>query len=437
MSVQSANSIHAASLRSLTVVGLSSVILFAGTIGLWATATTWSGAVMAPGQFVVEGNSKKVQHQTGGTVGALRVREGDKVSEGDVLMRLDDTLTRANLQILLKQIDQLTARAARLEAERNQHVVWVTPSELIGRVFDVEFYQLLDAERALFEARRTAREGQRQQLTRRVEQWRNEIVGLSAQQASVEKQASLITAELQGVRELYQAKLVPLTRLNALEREAAALGGQRGQLIAAKAQTENKIAETELQILQISTDLTAETMRELRQVQDELAALSEKRIAAEDQLRRVEIKAPASGYVHQLNVHTVGGVVGAGEPVMLIVPDEERLQLEARIMPQDVDQLTLGQSARVRLHAFNQRTTPEIEGRLLRIAADVSRDPQGVNSWYNVRIAVPPEEVKKLGHVRLIAGMQADVFIQTVDRTPLEFLVRPIVDQFHKSFRER
>jgi HlyD family secretion protein len=165
--------------------------------------------------------------------------------------------------------------------------------------------------------------------------------------------------------------------------------------------------------------------------------LSEKRIAAEDQLRRVEIKAPASGYVHQLNVHTIGGVVGAGEPVMLIVPDEERLQLEARIMPQDVDQLTLGQSARVRLHAFNQRTTPEIEGRLLRIAADVSRDPQGINSWYNVRIAVPPEEVKKLGDVRLIAGMQADVFIQTVDRTPLEFLVRPIVDQFHKSFRER
>jgi HlyD family secretion protein len=430
-------SIHSTSLRSLTILGLSGVLLFAGTIGLWATATTWSGAVMAPGQFVVEGNTKKVQHQTGGTVGAIHVREGDKVVAGDVLISLDDTLTRASLQIVLKQIDQLTVRAARLEAERNRRVAWVTPSELIGRIFDVEFYQLLDAERALFDARHTAREGQRQQLSRRVEQWRNEIVGLSAQQTSVEKQASLITAELQGVRELYQAKLVPLTRLNALEREAAALGGQRGQLIAAQSQTENKIAETELQILQIATDLTAETMRELRQVQDELAALSEKRVAAEDQLRRVEIKAPASGYVHQLNVHTVGGVVGAGEPVMLIVPDEERLQLEARIMPQDVDQLTLGQRARVRLHAFNQRTTPEIEGHLSRLAADVSRDPQSGSSWYNVRIAVSSEEIRKLGDVRLIAGMQADVFIQTDDRTPLEFLLRPIADQFYKSFRER
>ena len=437
MTTKSFTSVHSASLRALTVVGISGVLLFAGTIGLWATATTWSGAVMAPGQFVVESNTKKVQHQTGGTVGALHVREGDRVSEGDTLIRLDDTLTRANLQIVLKQIDQLTARAVRLEAERNRKVVWVTPSELIGRAFDVEFYQLLDAERALFEARHTAREGQRQQLSRRVEQWRNEIVGLSAQQASVEQQASLITAELKGVRELYQAKLVPLTRLNALEREAAALGGQRGHLIAAQAQTENKIAETELQILQITTDLTAETMRELRQVQDELAALSEKRIAAEDQLRRVEIKAPASGYVHQLNVHTIGGVVGAGEPVMLIVPAGERLQLEARIMPQDMDQLTLGQMARIRMHAFNQRTTPEIEGTLSRLAADVARDPQSGNSWYNVRIAVSPEEIRKLGNVQLIAGMHADVFIQTGDRTPLEFLLKPITDQFQKSFRER
>lgn len=437
MTSRPSTSIHSAPLRALAVIGFSGVLLFAGTIGLWATVTTWSGAVMAPGQFVVESNTKKVQHQTGGTVGALHVREGDKVSEGDALIRLDDTLTRANLQIVRKQIDQLTARAARLEAERNRNTVWVVRSELVERLHDIEFSQLLDAERALFDARHTAREGQRQQLSRRVEQWRNEIVGLSAQQTSVEKQASLIKPELDGVRELYQAKLVPLTRLNALEREAAALGGQRGQLIAAQAQAENKIAETELQILQIATDLTAETMRELRQVQDELAALSEKRIAAEDQLRRVEIKAPASGYVHQLNVHTVGGVVAAGEPVMLIVPAEERLQLEARIMPQDVDQLTLGQTARVRLHAFNQRTTPEIEGRLSRLAADVARDPQSGSTWYNVRIAVSPEEIRKLGDVRLIAGMQADVFIQTGDRTPLEFLLRPIADQFQKSFRER
>lgn len=392
---------------------------------------------MAPGQFVVESNVKKVQHQTGGTVGAILAREGDRVSEGDTLIRLDDTLTRANLQIIIRQMDQLTARAARLSAERSRKAQWIDPPDLIGRMSEPDFALLLEAERSLFEARLTAREGQRQQLSRRVEQWRNEIVGLSAQQSSIDEQAVLIKGELDGVRDLYRSKLVPLTRLNALEREAAALGGRMGQIIASKAQTENKIAETELQILQIDTDLVAETMRELRQVQDELAALSERRIAAEDQLRRIEIKSPASGYVHQSNAHTVGGVVAAGEAIMLIIPVEERLLLEAKVMPQDVDQVVVGQSARVRLHAFNQRTTPELEGSVSRLSADVTRDQSTGSVWYSVRIAVRQSEIEKLSGGRLIAGMQADVFIQTGDRTPLEFLLRPIKDQFHKSFRER
>jgi HlyD family secretion protein len=239
------------------------------------------------------------------------------------------------------------------------------------------------------------------------------------------------------VRDLYKSKLVPLTRLNALEREAAALEGQKGQMIAAMAQTQNRIAETKLQVLQIDSELIAETMKELRQIQGELAGLAERRAAAEDQLRRVDITAPATGYVHQLAVHSLGGVVGAGEPAMLIVPSTDRLQVEARVAPQDVDQVHVGQEARLRLHAFNQRTTPELAATVRRVAADISKDPQTGAPYYTVRLTVSGEEAEKVGSARLIAGMQADVFIKTADRTPLDYLLQPAKDQLAKAFRER
>ena len=427
---------HVKALRHASLTGFSLIGLFGGTIGLWAATATLSGAVVAPGQFVVDTYVKKVQHPTGGIVGDLKVREGDRVSEGDLLIRLDETVTRANLQIVSKQLDEFVARRARLEAERDGKAKIELPEEFQPRANDPAVVKLMEAERTLFEARMSAREGQKSQLKKRISQLQDEITGLKAQQTAKARESALISKELEGVRELYQKNLVQLTRLSALEREAASLEGQRGQLIAAVAQSEGKIAETSLQIIQIDEETRAEVMKELREIQGRMAEYGERRVAAEDQLKRVEIRSPSAGYVHQLAVHTVGGVISPAEPAMLIVPANDSLTLEAKVLPQEIDQLVVGQHANVRVHASNQRTTPELSGTLSRIAADVTREPQTGATYYTIRVALPREEVARLGNVKLQAGMQAEVYVQTHDRTPLQYFIKPLQDQIARAFRE-
>ncbi|HEV7336274.1 MAG TPA: HlyD family type I secretion periplasmic adaptor subunit [Bosea sp. (in: a-proteobacteria)] len=222
-----------------------------------------------------------------------------------------------------------------------------------------------------------------------------------------------------------------------LEREAANLEGQKGQLLAAVAQAESRIGETQLQIIQIEDALREEVMKELREIQARSAELVERRVAAEDQLTRIEIRSPSAGFVHQLAVHTVGGVITPAEPVMMIVLAEEGLEVEARILPADIDQLALGRAALVKVHAFNQRTTPELNGKVSRISADTSRDPQTGATFYTIRVGVTPEELARLAPHRVGAGMQADVFVRTEDRTPLEYILKPLRDQIAKAFKER
>ncbi|MGO4287937.1 HlyD family type I secretion periplasmic adaptor subunit, partial [Bosea sp. TAB14] len=416
-------------------MGGAGVALFAGTVGVWAVATTLSGAVVATGQFVVDGNVKKVQHQTGGIVGELRVHDGDRVEQDQILIRLDDTLTRSNLQIVTKQLDEFAARRARLQAERDRKTAIAIAPELRARQGEAEVAELIAAEQSLFDARRSARDGQKAQLFKRVGQLRDEILGLKAQQVARDRQAALIEEELTGVRGLYEKSLVAISRKTALEREAANLDGQKGQLIASVAQSEGRIAETELQIIQIDEVLREEVMKELREIQGKTAELTERRVAAEDQLKRIDIKAPSAGFVHQLAVHTVGGVISPAEPAMLIVPAEDSLQLEVRINPPDIDQIALGRPAQVKLHAFNQRTTPELKGTVSRISADTTRDQQTGATFYTIRISVPAEEYARLAPQRVTAGMQADVFVQTEDRTPFEYIIKPLRDQIAKAFR--
>jgi HlyD family secretion protein len=425
------------SLRSLAVVGLAGVGVFVGTVGVWAFAATLSGAVVASGQFVVDGNVKKVQHGTGGIVSEIKVREGDKVAQDQIVIRLDDTVTKANLQVVTKQLDEFAARRPRLQAERDRKDDIAVAPDLLGRLAEPEFAELVQAEKSLFEARRAARDGQKGQLSKRIAQLSDEIAGLGAQQKSRDRQATLIEEELVAVRELHRKNLISLTRKTALEREAASLDGQNGQLIAAVAQAEGKIAETQLQLIQIDDAVREEVIKELRELQSKSAELMERRIAAEDQLKHVDIRAPSAGYVHQLAVHTVGGVITAAEPAMLIVPAEDSLQVEVRINPPDIDQIALGQPAQIKLHAFNQRTTPELTGTVSRISADTSRDPQTAATFYTVRIAVSADEIARLAPHRIAAGMQAEVFLKTEDRTPLEFIVKPLRDQIAKAFRER
>ncbi len=427
----------ARSIRRHVLAGLTTVVVLAGGVGGWAGTMKISGALIAPGSVVVDSNVKKVQHQTGGIVGELRVRDGDRVRQGDILVRLDDTITRANLAIVAKGLDELHARKARLESERDGDDSVKFPVDLLSRQKEPDVAAILDGERKLFELRRNARIGQKAQLRQRVEQLSEEIRGLKAQREAKENETRLIEREKAGVNELWKQKLVPLTKLTELERAAVRLEGEAAQLVAQTAQAAGKVSETELQIIQIDRDLSSEVAKETREIDGKIGEFVERKVAAEDQLKRIDIRAPQDGTVFQSNVHTVGGVITAGDSIMLIVPDADNLTVEARANPQDIDQVRLGQNALLRLSAFNQRTTPEIMGTVVRISADASTDQRTGASYYTIRIAMPPEEVAKLGDLRIVPGMPVEAFVQTDERTMLSYVAKPLHDQFMRMFREK
>jgi membrane fusion protein, type I secretion system len=422
--------------RHLVAAIVVTSILIIG-VGGWGATAVISGAVVASGSLVVDSNVKKVQHLTGGIVGELRVRDGDHVRAGDIVVRLDETVTRANLAIITKGLDELMARKARLESERDGSDTLVFHAQLLAGAGDPDRTAAMDSERKLFNLRRTARNGQKAQLQERIAQLHEEIVGLTAQQNSKAKEIALIERELAGVRELWKQNLVQLTRLTALEREAARLDGERGQLIAAAAQAKGKIAETSLQILQIDQDIASDVAKELREVDGKIGEFIERKVAAEDQLKRIDIRAPQDGTVFQLTVHTVGGVITAGDPIMLIVPEADNLSVEVRVNPQDIDRLQLNQRAILRFTAFNVRTTPEIEGTVTRISADTSTDQRTGQSYYTVRIAMAADQVERLGDVKLLPGMPVEAFVQTGERTMFSYLMKPLHDQFVRAFREK
>jgi HlyD family secretion protein len=422
--------------RHLLVAAVVVFILIVG-VGGWGATAVISGAVVASGSLVVDSNVKKVQHLTGGIVGELRVRDGDHVRAGDIVVRLDETVTRANLAIITKGLGELMARKARLESERDGSDTIIFPAQLVADADDPDRAAAMDSERKLFALRKTARSGQKAQLRERIAQLQEEITGLTAQQISKAKEIALIERELTGVRELWKQNLVQLTRLTALEREAARLDGERGQLVASAAQAKGKIAETSLQILQIDQDIASDVAKELREVDGKIGEFIERKVAAEDQLKRIDIRAPQDGTVFQLAVHTVGGVITAGDPIMLIVPEADNLSVEVKVNPQDIDQLQLNQKAILRFTAFNVRTTPEIEGTVTRISADTSTDQRTGQSYYTVRIAMAADQVERLGDVKLLPGMPVEAFVQTGERTMWSYLMKPLHDQFVRAFREK
>ncbi len=428
-------------IRKLNIAGFAIMVLMFGGLGGWAATSQLSGAVIAPGMVVVESYVKKVQHPTGGIVGAILVHEGDSVEAGQVVMRLDDTVTRSTLGVVRSQLDELLAREARLTAERDSDPAIVFPDELIAREGEKGVGTAMRGERTLFESRRNGRLGQQSQLRERVVQSNEEIRGLSAQQESKEREIKFITQELTGVSSLWDKNLVSISRLMTLQRDKARLEGERGQNIADIARARGKISETELQILQLDQDFRTDVLKDTRETQGKIAELRERVTAAEDQLKRVDIRAPQSGIVQQLNVHTVGGVIQAGEAVMLIVPESDTLVIEAKVPPQDIDQLVVGAPAAVRVQAGNQRTMPDMSGKLIQVAADLSHDPpasgQNTPPYYLVRVSLPDDQVRKLGDLHLVPGMPAEAFIQTHARTPLQYLLKPLHDQITRTFRER
>ena len=425
------------SIRLHLIIGLAVVLVLAGGFGGWASTVQISGALIAPGSVVVDSNVKKVQHPTGGVVGEVRVRDGDLVKAGDIVVRLDDTVTKASLAIVVKTLNGLYARAARLEAEQRGDSKLTFPPQLTERADDPDVKNVMLSESKLFDVRVTGRTGQKAQLRERISQLNEEIGGLSAQEQAKDKEIALIEKELVGVRQLYDQHLVQLTRLTTLERDAARLNGERAQFIASRAQAKGKITETELQIIQVDKDLVSDVSKDLRETNDKIGEFVERKVTAEDQLRRVDIRAPQDGMVLQNNVHTVGGVITAGDAMMMIVPQADDLSVEAKVDPKDIDKLQIGQKTLMRFSAFNQRTTPELNGSVTRVSADVTTDQRTGQSYYTIRVSLPPDEVARLGDNKLIPGMPVEAFVQTGDRTMMSYLMKPLHDQLMRSFRER
>jgi HlyD family secretion protein len=425
-----------ASIRRHTLVGLSSALFLIGGLGGWAVVTELSGAVVAPGSIVVDSHVKKVQHPTGGVVGEIRVRDGDRVRAGDLVIRLDETVARANLAMVSKSLDELAARQSRLEAERDGLAQITILSGLKGRINEPDLASIVQGESHLFETRREARAGQKAQLKERIAQLQEQIDGTSLQASAKADEIQLIQDELTGVEQLWRKNLVPISRVTALKREETRLRGERGQLISNIAQARGRISETALQIIQVDQDLRSEVSKELREVQAKIAELVERKIAAEDQLKRIDIRAPQDGLVHQSVVHTVGGVINAGEPLMLIVPETDELSIEVKISPQDIDQLQPGLDTVLRLSAFSQRTTPELKGRVSLIAADLVTDQRSGQQYYPVRVAFAEGERERLGALKLVPGMPVEGLIQTGYRTVFSYLTKPVTDNMMKAFRE-
>jgi HlyD family secretion protein len=406
------------SIRVHLIVGLVVVLVLAGGFGGWASTMQISGALIAPGAVVVDSNVKKVQHPTGGVVGEVRVRDGDLVKAGDIVVRLDETVVKASLAIVVKTLNGL----------------WAT---LTDRADDPDVRDVMASESKLFEVRVYGRTGQKAQLRERITQLNEEIAGLTAQEQAKDKEIALVEKELVGVRQLYDQHLVQLSRLTTLERDQARLSGERAQYISSRAQAKGKITETELQIIQVDKDMVSEVSKDLREANDKIGEFVERKVTAEDQLRRIDIRAPQDGMVLQSTVHTVGGVITAGDAIMMIVPQADDLSVEAKVNPQDIDKLQIGQKTLLRLSAFNQRTTPELNGVVTRVSADVTTDQRTGQSYYTIRVSMPPDEVARLGENKLIPGMPVEAFVQTGDRTMFSYLMKPLSDQLMRAFREK
>lgn len=423
-------------IRRLALVGTAVTLLLVGGLGGWSSLAEVSGAVIATGRIDVVSEVKRVQHPTGGVVGTILVREGSEVDKGQTLIRLDDTVTRAELGAISSSLDQLLARQARLECERDGKPALQFPSALLDRSSDPAIAQILASEEKLFLLRAREREGTKASLAVRAAQVREEAQGLEEQIASKGKEQGLITAELEVTRGLWEKQLVQRTRLLNIEREDVRITGLLSELTSRLAQTRAQMEEIELQIGQVDRQLASEGAQELRDVEAKISELTERRIAAQDQLNRIDIVAPAKGMVHQLAVHTVGGVIAPGETLMNIVPTNDELEINAAVQPADIDQLHLAAPARIRFSAFNQRTTPELEAHLTWISPDVSTNEKTGQSYYEIRVRIPKDQMARLGELQIIPGMPAEVFVKTSDRTVISLLLKPVTDQIHRSFRQ-
>jgi len=425
------------SMRRFSLLGVVIVALVLGCVGGWATFTQIQGAVIAPGQLVVETTSKRIQHQNGGTVSRINVKNGDRVMLGQELIVMDDTEARAELGIIETIRIEWLGKVARLRAERDRVDTIDFDQELIELRGKTSIDAVVEGQIQIFNVQRRALKSRQEQLGERVLQLQRQVAGLNAQLRAGRKQSGFIKRELKGTRELQNKGLVPLPRVLALEREAARLEGQHGQLVSEVARAQGQIAEIRLQMIQPADDTRTRTLAELREAESKLQEFAGRKIALEVRLERTRVKAPRSGIVHELAIHTIGGVVSAGETMMLIVPDEDELVVEARIRPQDIDQVIVGQNATLRFTHADAMLTPQVRGQIIQLSADLKQVDTQTPPYYLVRLKVGDRDMSKFGDLVLRPGMSVEAFIQTKPLSPLAYLMQPLSEQLNRVFRER
>ncbi|MDU0340478.1 HlyD family type I secretion periplasmic adaptor subunit [Bosea rubneri] len=421
-------------LRGHVLVGSTLALLLVLGFGGWAASAGLNGAVVTQGAVKIDQNLKEVQHRDGGIVQAISVRQGDHVEEGQILIRLDDVQTRAELSIIRSQLAENLGRQARLLAERD-NLSSMAYSPEIAKLSD-EGSRIIEGETRLFAGNKANRDSRKEQLEISIVQSGEEIRGLEARQVAKAEELRLVDLERNKYLMLHQKGFIDGVKVFNINREWARLLGERGEIEATLARAKLRIGDARLQIIAIDDTARTEAQRELRLVEAKLSELSERRIANEDRLARMEIRAPVAGIVNELTIYTVGGVITPAARLATVVPTEAKLTVEVRVAPADIDQVHVGQSARMRFSAFNRNTTPEVSGKLVHISPATSKDSASGQSFYVGEIHIEDAAIA-LGDRRLLPGMPVEVFISTEERTALSYLFKPLTDHAARMFRER
>lgn len=426
---------HAFKIGPRIFMGFVLAFLLVAGAGGWAATAQLSGAVIAQGSVAVDQKVKAIQHRDGGIISEINVREGDLVRAGQILLRLEDAQTKAELSIVQSQLLELAARKARLLAERDGLKAIEFQHEL--QMSGHEAASIMNGEKRIFDGNRRHWQSQKNQLTLGIEQIGEEIRGLEAQRTAKSAEIALVEEEYAKIKSLADRKLIERNRIYTSDRDRTRLQGERGEIDAAIARAKTRASEIQLQIIAIDENARTEAQRELTAAETKISELKDRHMAIADRLSRTDIRAPITGTINELNIHTIGGVITPAEILVTIVPHDARLNIEFKLNPANIDQVDVGRPARLRFPAFNQRITPELKGEVTHVSPATAIDQASGEVYYAGKISVPPEQIAMLGERALVPGMPVEVYIMTQERTALSYLVKPITDQFNKAFRER
>ncbi|QWF71433.1 HlyD family type I secretion periplasmic adaptor subunit [Methylomonas paludis] len=421
--------------RPIRVIGYVVLFLTLGVFGAWACLAPIDSAAVAPGYVVVKSHKKTVQHREGGIVSQLLVKDGDVVKEGDALLVLDATENRALLEMARGQYITLAAQLARLEAERDGKKTINFPEQFIDQS-DARVLEARQSEEHIFAARKNAHDGEIAVLKQQVSQLQSKIEGLKGMRTSKQTLADSYAEEVKDLRELLSEGFADKLRLRELERNHASNLGDIASINAEIAGSEIQIGETRLKILQLEKRFQEEVTTKYSEVQANLYDINQRLLTSQDKVNRVEIKAPVAGRVMGLAVHTLGGVIAPGYPILEIVPQQEELVIDAQVATLDIDRVSIGMVAEVRFPVFKQALTPIIEGKVINLSADRILDEKTGNTYYQALVELTPESIEKMQHLELLPGMPVEVMIKTGERTLFQYLAKPITNAFARAFVE-